>query len=415
MHTVLVVDDTREVRRTIRRILVRDGYEVVCAEDGAEALEIAARRELHAAVVDYQMPSMDGLVLLSRLRELHPGAVRLLISGALDIDIVMDAVNRGDISGVLHKPFDPAVLAAAIGRGIQHRSVSSQSWMASQDLQSQLEERELRRLLHGGLFLGLQPIVDSVTRRPVAFEGLIRSSNPVLPSPLQVIAAAEAHHLVGEVTRVVAREASAWLTELPTDIRLFLNLHPDELEYPDRLLEALRPVSAHASRVVLEITERRALSDQGNWVQTIAALRAAGFLIAVDDLGAGASSLAALAQIDPDVIKIDMSLIRGIDTDPRKQRLVDVVCRFAAASNVQVVAEGIETQGEARSAQELGANLLQGYAFGRAETGRPTVLRQARAVSLPPPPPAPRTHSSTRRRALARSVPDLDQTTKKSG
>lgn len=401
MPTVLVVDDTADVRSAVRRILVRAGYDVICAEGGSEALSIAAERDLHAAVVDYNMPGMDGLTLLVRLGEVQPATVRILVSGELDVDVVMAAVNRGDISGVLHKPFDPQALAALLGRGIRRRAMSSQSWYANQDSEAQRVQQELRALCSDGLALALQPIVDRTTRRVIAFEGLLRSESNVLPTAGHLIAAAEKYHFIAEITRVVVRQAASWLDELPEHTSLFLNLHPSELEAPEVLLESLAPLADRATRIVLEITERKALAPKGDWRKTIAELRDRGFRIAIDDLGAGASALAALAHVDPDVVKIDMSLVRGIDTDERKQRLVEVICRFAHASNLQVVAEGIETEAEAATCARLGAGLLQGYIFGKAESLRPTVLRNANAPSLPPQPP--RSNSATRRRAVAMS------------
>jgi EAL domain-containing protein (putative c-di-GMP-specific phosphodiesterase class I) len=402
MPTVLVVDDTPEVRNAIRRILAREGYDVICAEGGEEALTIATQRELHAVVVDYNMPSMDGLTLLARLGELQPATVRVLVSGALDVDVVMAAVNRGEISGVLHKPFDAQALSAALGRGIRRRALSSQSWVATQQTEAQRELHELRRLFSEGLTLALQPIVHAGTRKAIAFEGLLRPESTILPTAHRVICAAEANHAIGEITRLVVRQAVTWLDDLPEETSIFLNLHPTELEQPERLIEALSPLEDRARRIVLEITERKALSQDGDWRDCISGLRQKGFRIAIDDLGAGASSLAALAHVDPDIVKIDMSLVRDIDTDARKQRLVDVICRFANASNLQVVAEGIETEAEATTLAGLGAGLLQGYIFGKAESLRPTVLRNANAPSLPP----PRSHSATRRRAVA--VTDME-------
>ncbi|MEM9190580.1 MAG: EAL domain-containing response regulator [Myxococcota bacterium] len=397
VHTVLIVDDTAGVRRALQRILTRAGYDVVTAADGAEAMRLASTRALHAVLVDYQMPGMDGLTLLSRLRALHPGAVRVLVSGALDMDVVMDAVNRGDVSGVLHKPFDSATVLATLRKGIYRRTASSQSWMASHSAQGELESEELRRLLHAGLTLGLQPIVDARTRKPVAFEGLLRTTSKLLPTPVDLIGAAEASHLEAAVTDQVARRAEAWLAMLPEDQRLFLNVHPNELADPEGLLESLSSLRAVTHRVVLEITERGTTPESTDFSEAIGALRNAGFGIAVDDLGAGSSSLSALAHIDPNVVKIDMSLVRDVDTDPRKQRLLDVICRFAAASDMEVVAEGIESADEADMAHALGATHLQGFFFGVAETDEIRIQRLASLSSLPP----LRSQSGTRRRAIA--------------
>ena len=110
-----------------------------------------------------------------------------------------------------------------------------------------------------------------------------------------------------------------------------------------------------------------------------------GFAIAVDDLGAGYSSLSVLAELQPSFIKVDMSIVRGIDCDPRKQRLVDLLCRFADATDATLIAEGVETGEEAAALRECGAHLLQGYLFGKPSSElSPTiwVMRRRRPGGL---------------------------------
>ncbi|MEZ4272506.1 MAG: EAL domain-containing protein [Myxococcota bacterium] len=101
------------------------------------------------------------------------------------------------------------------------------------------------------------------------------------------------------------------------------------------------------------------------WQNAIAAVRNVGYRLALDDLGAGYNSLSLLAELDPAFIKIDMSIVRNIDTSAAKQRLVELLVRFAAVSECGLIAEGVETENEAKVLIEAGAPLLQGYHFGR--------------------------------------------------
>lgn len=366
MGSVLVVDDTRSVRAALARIIRRAGYQVFEAEVGHVALEIARREELVAAVVDYQMPEMDGLTLLARLRKASPGAARLLVSGALDIDVVMEAVNRGEVSRVLHKPVSAPRLIAALDQAIRSRDVHGEAWLAKRDAGRQSRRAALETLLETRNFaLALQPIVDHRTRRPVAFECLLRSRCEQLDRPDKVIRAAEDHGRIGALAAAVAEVATAHLERLPEDLDVFVNMHPLELRDPDHLFEAYAPLVPHASRVVLEITERSSAMAQGDWHKSVAGLRSLGFRIAVDDLGAGAASLSVLAEVDPDIIKLDLSLVRGVDASPRKRRLIQMLCRFAEATGVQVVGEGVESHQELKVLVDLGVDMLQGFHLAR--------------------------------------------------
>jgi EAL domain-containing protein (putative c-di-GMP-specific phosphodiesterase class I) len=116
---------------------------------------------------------------------------------------------------------------------------------------------------------------------------------------------------------------------------------------------------------VIELTEQDSVLNAPTWQSSLSMLESFGFQIAVDDLGAGYSSLSLLADLQPQFIKIDMSIVRGVHLSQRKQRLVGLLCRFADASHARIIAEGIEEEAEAKVVKDLGAHLLQGYLLGR--------------------------------------------------
>ena len=138
---------------------------------------------------------------------------------------------------------------------------------------------------------------------------------------------------------------------------------------PSALLAALEPFAPHASRITLEITERSRLQDIDHWDESVKLLGSMGFSIAVDDLGAGYSSLSILADLQPQFIKLDMSLVRGIHKEPRKRRLVQLMATFGAATEAQIIAEGVEEEAEADALRDCGIDLMQGYYFGRPTEG----------------------------------------------
>ena len=130
---------------------------------------------------------------------------------------------------------------------------------------------------------------------------------------------------------------------------VFVNLHPTELANEQMLEES--GMIRQARRVVLEITERSAIRDGSRYGEQIERLRALGFRIAVDDLGAGYAGLNSVAQLQPDFIKIDMALTRSIDRWQIKQRLVGSVVHFARQEDIKVVAEGSRRTRSVRSSR----------------------------------------------------------------
>jgi EAL domain-containing protein (putative c-di-GMP-specific phosphodiesterase class I) len=153
----------------------------------------------------------------------------------------------------------------------------------------------------------------------------------------------------------------------PADAIIFSNLHALDLT-DDDLFDTSTAFSANAGSVILEITERCSLHRIADVRARIGRLRQLGFRIAVDDLGAGYAGLSSFSQLEPDIAKLDMSLVRGIDTSSRKASLVRAmiaVCRQEL--DTLVVCEGVETTAERDTLVGLGAQLLQGYLFARPE------------------------------------------------
>ncbi len=366
MARILIVDDDSDVRRMLRLVLQRSGHEIDEAEDGSEGLRKATAGTYDAAVVDYQMPPPDGLELLGQLRDLQPRCVRILTSGALDLPVVMQAINRGEVSRVVAKPFSRQAILEAIDDAVAARARLEELCIGARSETFGVQRRHLEECLTGQvLTLALQPIVTASDRRVYGYEALMRSSHPVLDSPTRVIAAAEAHALLDRVADRVTQCAALVLKTLPESANLFINVHPGELADAEAVrfrYEQLRP---WARRVVLEITERSYVLENNTWRDAVDALTGAGFRVAVDDLGSGYNSLSVLAALRPQFMKVDRSIVERIERDDRKQRLVELLVLFAKATGTQLVVEGIETEEEAAVVKRMGADLLQGFLYGK--------------------------------------------------
>jgi len=144
----------------------------------------------------------------------------------------------------------------------------------------------------------------------------------------------------------------------------FVNVHPLELA-DDAILLPEADLSRHARAVVLEITERQSLDTISDLPGRIRALRGLGYRLALDDLGAGYAGLNTFAILAPDIVKLDMALVRGCDADAVKRQLIRSMTSLCKELGALVVAEGIETPAERDTVLELGCDLMQGYLLGR--------------------------------------------------
>ncbi len=173
-----------------------------------------------------------------------------------------------------------------------------------------------------------------------AFEALVRSREAKLPHPGALLDAAERLDRLPDLGRAIRARVEA-----PAEGLVFVNLHPMDL-LDEHLYSSDAALSRLAARVVLEITERSSLDRVPDVRARIDRLRELGFRVAIDDLGAGYAGLAAFAALNPEVAKIDMSLVRGVDGDPVRQRLIGSMIALCRDLGIELVAEGVETPAE---------------------------------------------------------------------
>jgi EAL domain-containing protein (putative c-di-GMP-specific phosphodiesterase class I)/CheY-like chemotaxis protein len=362
MTRILLVDDDLNLLRALRRLMIRAGHEVFTADSGLEALQIADSERLDVAIVDQHMPGMNGMEVLQRLQNIQPGCVRILASGRLDIPMIISAVNQGEVDRVLEKPISNDRLREVIQDALASRARRRHA-MSEEIRQERAIARQNLEACLPHIRLALQPIL-----RPdmslFGFECLLRSQHPVLNNPLKVIQAAEHCGMFHAVSDQVMRCAAVWQQKLPS-VNLFVNLHPDELLNPGPLLESLQPLIPFARQTVLEITEHNQIQRNSDWEASIEGIKARGFRLAVDDLGAGYNSLSVLAALQPEFIKIDMSIVRDVDTDAYKQRLIRILTQLGEGTGSVVLAEGVETATELSTLLDCGVHLVQGYHLGK--------------------------------------------------
>lgn len=224
-----------------------------------------------------------------------------------------------------------------------------------------------RRRVHAGargLSTALQPIVDLTTGRVVGVESLARFADHRPPEAHFAEAATAGRRLDLELAAV--RAGLSRLGELPQSAYLTLNVSPDVATSSELaiILEA-----APADRLIIELTEHAPVGDYEVLTRALSTMRARGMRVAIDDAGAGFASLRHVLALRPDVIKLDISITKGINADPRRKELVRALVTFSRATGCTLIAEGIETTEELAAVRALGVGCGQGFCLGRPERG----------------------------------------------
>ncbi|MDP3848793.1 MAG: bifunctional diguanylate cyclase/phosphodiesterase [Pseudomonas sp.] len=217
-----------------------------------------------------------------------------------------------------------------------------------------------------------QPIISLSERRILGYEALTRGpSNSPLHSPVPLFAVARQNARLSELEVVSRQSACRRFSELQLPGMLFLNISPETLlepeHQPGRTLQLLQTYGIAPSQVVIELTEQAPIEDFSLLHTALHHYRSMGFSIALDDLGAGYSSLRLWSELRPDYVKIDRHFIDGIHLDPVKREFVGSILKMASASRAQVIAEGIELPEELAVLADMGVDLLQGYLFSRPQ------------------------------------------------
>jgi EAL domain-containing protein (putative c-di-GMP-specific phosphodiesterase class I) len=222
-----------------------------------------------------------------------------------------------------------------------------------------------------------QPIVDTETGGLFAYEALVRGRDGESAASVLGRVPAQQLHQFDRAARIQALELAA---RLGLDTRLSLNFLPRSLEeFPDAVsatLEAAKKIRMPLGNVILEVTEGEAVHNPSDFAARMNDYRAQGIRVAIDDFGAGYAGLSLLAEFQPDVVKLDMQLVRAIDSKGPRQAIVRAVLQVCDDLGIDVIAEGVETEPEYRWFRRAGVHLFQGFYFGRPafEALRPSPL-----------------------------------------
>jgi EAL domain-containing protein (putative c-di-GMP-specific phosphodiesterase class I) len=379
--SVLIVDDEASICRALDRVLRAAGFTVTTTTDAAQAIEAIMAQPFDVILSDVMMPNMSGVDLLRVIRAYDLDVPVILMTGNPTLETAVDAMALGALQ-YLPKPTPNDVIVDAVERASRLHRLA----LMKRDAMKLLDQAEasagdlatlgasFERALDT-MWMAFQPVVASGRPHLFGYEALMRTKEPALPHPGAVLDAAERLHRLPELGRRVRSLTVEAFARAPADASLFINLHTRDL-LDQELYDSKSPLARIADRVVLEITERAALDDVKDVVARVAVLRFQGFRIAIDDLGAGYAGLSSFAALEPEIVKLDMSLIRNAHESPVRQKLIESMTSLCKEMKILVVAEGVEITQESDCVRRAGCDLVQGYLFGKPAPPFPSPVFQ---------------------------------------
>ena len=227
--------------------------------------------------------------------------------------------------------------------------------------------------------MAFQPIVDVETGGVFAYEALVRGLEGETAATVLASVEPDMIYKFDQRCRVKAIELAGRLFSPSDDAKLSINFMPKAVYEPDACIRASLTAASRVGfdpkRLMFEFTEDERMDDVAHVQRITEAYRARGFTTAIDDFGAGFAGLSLLADLRPDMLKLDMALIRGIDSSASRRAIVAGVVQIACALDIGLIAEGIETAAEMQVLRALGIRFCQGYLLARPEVeALPAVL-----------------------------------------
>ncbi|WP_375510983.1 EAL domain-containing protein [uncultured Nostoc sp.] len=384
MSKVLIIEDEEAVRENILDLLKAENFETIAAANGKIGVNLAISEIPDLILCDMMMPQLDGYGVLTALRQ-HPSTVTIpfifLTAKSAKSDL-RQGMNMG-ADDYITKPFTRAELLSAIMNRLEKhatlkRYLSPQFVINNLSPKMQLLEISLHRAIKQHNFedfeVYYQPIVDIASGKIVAAESLLRWQSPELGLiyPTDFIPLAESTGLIvplGKwVLKRVCQQIKIWRDFGISPLILAVNLSVIEFNQPgfiDQVVNFIDSNGLEPHYLELELTESMILQDVNSAIATMKKLQFLGIKIAIDDFGTGYSSLIYLKNLPFNTLKIDRYFIHNVATDPQKSAITKALIQMAHNLNLDVVAEGVETEAELGFLRQHNCNSMQGFLFSR--------------------------------------------------
>ncbi|HEU5004157.1 MAG TPA: EAL domain-containing protein [Actinomycetota bacterium] len=374
---VLVADDDPIVLAALRAVLASDLSLVLVATavNATEAVDLALLHQPDVALLDVRMPG-GGVQAGAQISRLCPSTHIIALTAYADRRTILAMLGAGARS-YLVKGASAEQILAAIHRGARHQgSVSAevaevlieslagmpQAQTIETERRSQQIGRVTKALQEGWSRVQLQPIVDLRAGWAVGAEALLRVEGEPRRGPDVWLAEAASVGLGEAFERAAVSLAVVSAHALSPELFISVNISPGAILEPRTrtLLDEIAP-----ERLVIEVTEHDPIEDYDELMAALRPLRARGARVAVDDAGAGYASFRHILRLQPDIIKLDISIVQRVTVDEKARALAAALISFAGETRATLVAEGIETLAQAGALRTLGVIWGQGYLLGR--------------------------------------------------
>lgn len=394
---VLLVDDEASVLKALGRVLLYEDYHVVKASCPAEALEVVKNQSFDVIIADYRMPIMNGVTFLREASRFQPFSCNFILSGDADTDDVIECMNDDIAERFLRKPWDNKRIVEEVNAGVRKRD---KAHLLSQILANEssgkmpppvgeysgnnlAQSHNVLQHLKSANFdnefsLVYQPKVCAKTGRIVGLESLLRWNSPIagVIAPDVFIPIAEEGSVINDIGEWVLNETARfqmrWRSFTLSDgFRLAFNVSPKQLLdgcFVDKVKALIDSGDLIPEYTCIEITESAAIDDFERCCTQLTRLSDLGIQVAIDDFGTGHTAINYLLKLPAHVVKLDRSLIQGVESEEKSYNVVKNVVAMAQSIGMKVVAEGIEIAQHALCLKNMGCEELQGYHYSRPLT-----------------------------------------------
>jgi EAL domain-containing protein (putative c-di-GMP-specific phosphodiesterase class I) len=386
MTKILVIEDEESVRENLLDLLEAENFETLTAENGLIGINLALSFMPDLILCDMMMPEMDGLGVLTAVRQ-DPATATIpfifLTAKSAHADFRQGMDMGAD--DYLTKPFTRSELLRAIMNRLERQatlkkylSTSHQPASSILSPKMQLLEMNLHRVVHERRFhefeIFYQPIVNINSQNIIGAEALLRWHSAELGdvSPGEFIPVAESTGLIVSidewVLNTVCKQIKTWKVISDIYLTIAVNISVMEFNHPNfikKIIQFLEINKLEPQCLELELTESMIMQNANSAIAIMNELHNLGVKIAVDDFGTGYSSLVYLKNLPIHKLKIDRYFIHNVDKDPQKSAITKALIEMAHNLNLQVVAEGVETESEQYFLRENNCDAMQGFLFSR--------------------------------------------------
>lgn len=385
MTKILVIEDEELVRENLLDLLEAENFETISAPNGRIGLDLAVSEIPDLILCDMMMPEIDGYGVLTALRqEPSTAAIPFIFLTAKSAKADFRQGMDMGADDYLTKPFTRAELLSAIMNRLERQAALKKYLKAPNEHKSlspkmQLLKIDLERVVQKNNFqefeLYYQPIVAIESGQIIAAESLLCWQNPELGliSLTEFISLAESTGLIFSIGKWILQSVSEQMRSWQRNLKSFslvisVNVSEMEFNHPDLVKgigEILASNKLEPKYVQIEITESIIMQDINSAIAKLNELKSLGVKITIDDFGMGNSSLIYLKNLPIDAIKIGRYFIHNITTDPQKSANTQALIQMAHNLNLQVVADGVETEAELSFLHQNKCDAMQGLLLSR--------------------------------------------------